>query len=200
MNLKKIFLVLIGIFLMTGCADVKYNINISKKMKVEEEVFITGTNTYFANFYRNLPITIVEEYYNNKETMKPLAENGYTFEINKDKGRYPGILANKSFNSLKEYKENTVFINQVFEDISLIENDKLITLETKNFLPYVEDESFGRYPISNLSIDIKLPYVVTENNADSYNPKTNTFTWKIDSNTKDKEIKLTFDKSKIYQM
>ena len=86
----------------------------------------------------------------------------------------------------------------MFEDIKVTTDNNLVTIKTNGFLPYVEDETDVRYPISNLNINIKLPYVVTSNNADSYNKKTNTYTWNINSETLDKEINLTFDKSKIY--
>ena len=54
------------------------------------------------------------------------------------------------------------------------------------------------YYVDNLYISISLPYVVTDNNADRYKASTNTYTWVIDEKTENKEIKITFDKTRIY--
>ncbi len=193
----KIILVLMITFLITGCADVSYNLDINKDLNVNEEVFITGTSDYFNNFYKNLPITIVKEFYDDTKQIEPLKNNNYNYELKNDNVKYPGLLATKSYNSIEEYTNNTIFKGQSFSSITSNIKDNLVNINVSGFIPYNEDRTYG-YNISNLIIKIKLPYVVTDSNADSIDKNTNTYTWKIDSNTTDKEIKLTFDKNKIY--
>ncbi len=197
MNLKKIILILIIIFITTGCVSSDYNLTINKDLSVNEEVFISATDEYFDLFYMDYRLTIVKNVYNNQEIMKTLPDNNYSYKLIEEERR-PGVLANKKYNNINDYIKETIFKTQVFEDIEYIEKDNLITIQTKNFLPYVEDETDVRYPISDLKINIKVPYVVTSNNADKYDNVTNTYTWNIDEETKDKKIEITFDKNKIY--
>ena len=197
MNLKKIILILIIIFITTGCVSSDYNLTINKDLSVDEEVFISATEEYFNLFYMDYRLTIVKGVYNNNEIMKNLSNNNYSYKLIEEEKR-PGVLVNKKYNNLNDYTKETIFKNQSFSDIEYIEKDNLITIQTKDFLPYVEDKTDVRYPISDLNINIKVPYIVTSNNADNIDKVTNTYTWYINSETKDKKIEITFDKNKIY--
>ena len=198
--MKKILILLIP-FLLTGCASVQYNLNINKDLNVVEEVNISATKEYFNDYYMNLPITIVRRAYNNDEVMKPIKENGYTYELRKDNNPYPSVFVSKKYDSLNDYTNNMVFKGQSFDEIFVTEDNNLINIKTKGFNQYAPDDSGddnNRYPISDLSINISLPFVVTNNNADKYNAKTNTYIWLINEKTQDKEINITFDKTRIY--
>ena len=197
MNIKKIFIVFVFSFLITGCASVDYNLNIEKNLTVVEEINMSATKDYFDLFYKNLPITIVQEAYDS-EWMEPLKTNNYDFELKKDNHPYPSVFATKKYSSLNEYTEKTIFKNQSFEDIVISTNENLVTIKSINFLPYVDDQTDIRFSISDLAVNIKLPYVVTDSNADKINRQTNTYTWLINEETENKEINITFDKSKIY--
>ena len=197
MKLKKSIILLLMMFLVTGCASVDYELNIDKDLMVTENVNISATKEYFDSFYMNFPITIVTENYNS-EWINPLKENNYSTEIKKNNIPYPSVFASKKYSDLKEYSSNMVFKNQVFTDINVLEKDNLITLKTIDFLPYTEDETDTRFPISKLKVDIKVPFVVTNNNADSINRRTNTYTWNINKETDEKEINITFDKTRTY--
>lgn len=196
--MKKNILVLIIPFLLTGCASVKYDLTISKDLTITENVNLSATVEHFNSYYKNLPRTVVEQYYNDQELMSIFKNNNYSYDMIIYDTVYPYVLVNKKYNSLNEYSNNTVFKNQSFKDIITITNDNLITIKTEDFLPYVIDEDNDRYPISILKVNIKLPFVVVENNADIVDKKTNTYTWSIDSTTKEKEISITFDKDRIY--
>ncbi len=197
--MKKIIVLLIP-FLLTGCASVTYNLDIEKNLTVTEKVNITGTKDYFDGYYMNLPITVVTQNYESK-FMDPIKNNNYRYELRKNNMPYPSVFVSKHYNSLKNYSQETVFKGQSFEDIVIDENDNLITIKTLGFYPYAPDDSDGsltRFPISDLLVHIKLPFIVTSNNADSVDKKTNTYTWLITSETKEKEINITFDKTRIY--
>lgn len=194
---KKLLILLIP-FLLTGCASVKYDLEIEKDLKVTETVFITATSEYFSLFYKNNPSTIVKGVYDSEENSKLFKNNNYSYEFITKDVTYPGILVSKTFNTLSEYTSNTVFKDQIFDNIYSVTNDNLITLKAADFIPYTLDETDVGNPVSSLKINIKLPFVVVDNNADSYDPKTNTYTWEITEETNEKEIDLTFDKTKIY--
>lgn len=199
--MKKIIILLIP-FLLTGCASVSYNLNIERNLSVIEEVNISATKDYFNSFYMNLPITIVKEAYNNEELMGPLKNNNYKYELKNPVDSYPSVYSFKKYNSIDEYIENTVYKGQVFNEIFVNNDDNLVTITTKDYIRYLLDDSSGnidsRFPISNLNINIKVPYVVTNSNADKVDKVTNTYTWYTAEETLDKNINITFDKNKLY--
>ena len=63
--MKKIVLLLVIVFLITGCS-VKYNITINEDLTLVEEAKLTGTDDFFANYYKttrkNVLKSIVEVY------------------------------------------------------------------------------------------------------------------------------------------
>ncbi len=196
--MKKKILILLIPFLLTGCASVNYELDIDKNINVSEKVKITATSDFFNIYYKNLPITIVKEFYNDSDIQNKLNSNNYKHEINQKNAKYPEVIVSKEYKSLEEYSQNTIFKNQVFENIIVTTNDNLITLQTVNFKKYTTDDDSDSYPVSKLAISIKSPYVVVENNADKHDKKTNAYIWLVDSSTENKEIKITFDKNKIY--
>ena len=202
--MKKILLIIVCCIFLTGCANVTYNLEIKKNLSVEEKVNMSATKEYFDTFYMNLPVTIVKEIYDNNEWMAPLKNEHYNIEFRKDNTPYPSIFASKKYVTIEEYIVNTAYQKQLFEEINVSKDNNLITISTKKLLEYRPDDSNGgigndsRAPISNLSINIKLPFVVTKSNADKVDKSTNTYTWKITDKTENKEINITFDKSKMY--
>ena len=196
--MKKKILILLIPFLLTGCASVNYELDIDKNINVSEKVKITATSDFFNIYYKNLPITIVKEFYNDSDIQNKLNSNNYKHEINQKNAKYPEVIISKEYKSLEEYSQNTIFKNQVFENVIITTNDNLITLQTVNFKKYTTDDDSDSYPVSKLAISIKSPYVVVENNADKHDKKTNVYIWLVDSSTENKEIKITFDKNKIY--
>ena len=196
--MKKKILILLIPFLLTGCASVNYELDIDKNINVSEKVKITATSDFFNIYYKNLPITIVKEFYNDSDIQNKLNSNNYKHEINQGNTKYPEVIVSKEYKSLEEYSQNTIFKNQVFENVIITTNDNLITLQTVNFKKYTTDDDSDSYPVSKLAISIKSPYVVVENNADKHDKKTNAYIWLVDSSTENKEIKITFDKNKIY--
>lgn len=193
---KKILLLILFLFFTTGC-QVSSNVTINKDLSVKEELNMTGTSEFFNNHYRNFPITVVENMLDSQEREEILKENGYFYEIKKDK-RYPYVYAVKNYPSLLDYASNTIFKKQYFEDLIVEISDNLVTLKSKDFIAYEDLENTDRYSIKSFSLNIKLPYVVTSHNADKVLKAENIYTWKIDIENKDKEINITFDKDRVY--
>ena len=201
--MKKIikFLLLLLPFFLSGCAKVEYNLTIDKDLKVLEEVNISATSEFFNRYYKNLPINVVKQNYESS-WINPIKENGYFHELRKDNTPYPSVFVKKEYDNLDDYTINTVFKGQSFEDITFSNTGDLVTLRTIDFIKYAPDDGGGssdyRFNVSDLTVSIKLPFYVTDNNADKVNKKENIYVWEIDEKTEDKEIKLTFDKTKKY--
>lgn len=193
--MKKLVLVLIFLFLTTGCS-VTSNITINKDLTVKEEVKMTGTSEFFSTYYKSRPITTVNMLLNSGNRRETLIKNGYQYYID-ESGNYPVVIANKNYSSINSFVTNTIFKEQYFENFETTEVNNLITIKAYNFIKYIEGD-VELYEIDNFALNIKLPYVVTSHNADKYNSKTNTYTWYIQKETEDKEINLTFDKNRVY--
>lgn len=193
---KKMLLILLFLCFTTGC-QVSSDLTINKDLSVKEELNMTGTSEFFDNHYRNFPITVVENMLDSQEREEKLVENGYFYEIKKDK-RYPYVYATKNYASLLDYANNTIFKKQYFEDLIVETNNNLVTLKSKDFIVYEEGEDIDRYSIKSFSLNIKLPYVVTSHNADKVDKSENIYTWNINIETKEKEINITFDKDRVY--
>ena len=193
--MKKIIILLLLLFLFTGCS-VKENIIINKDLSVEEKVELSESKEFFNSRYKMLPINIVKDilYSNNRD--KTLEENGYSYKID-ESSTYPFIVANKKYSTINDFTTNTIFKTQYFNKVITKENNNLITINASEFIEHDEQDQ-EYYFVDNLYISIKLPYVVTDNNADKYDARTNTYSWYINDKTIDKEIKITFDKTKIY--
>ena len=79
--MKKKILILLIPFLLTGCASVNYELDIDKNINVSEKVKITATSDFFNIYYKNLPITIVKEFYNDSDIQNKLNSNNYKQRI-----------------------------------------------------------------------------------------------------------------------
>lgn len=196
--MKKLFILIIAVFLFTGCASGNYKLEINKDLSVIEDANITGTNEFFSIFYKNHPITIVKEFYDSDTIKSKLNDNNYFHELIRDEGN-PKVHVNKKFNSIKEYVDGTIFKGNGFEDIEYEINDNLVTVRAKGLISPLNETVEGGYVISSMNISIKSYYDVVDSNADSFNKTSNTYTWNIKNDGKSsKEISLTLNKNKKY--
>jgi len=193
--MKKIILLLFVTFFITGC-NVSSNITINKDLSVKEEVLMTGTTEYFNNYYKSTPINVINTMLETGRRREILSKNGYNYYIDKNY-TYPVVVATKEYKTINDFVNKTIFKEQYFSDLIYSKNENIITIKSGDFIRYSPDD-IERYDISKFSLNIKIPYVAINNNADSYNPKTNTYTWEIDKDTLDKEIILEFDQNRIY--
>lgn len=193
--MKKISFLLIFILFTTGCT-VTSNITINRDLSVKEEIRMTGSTEFFDIYYKSRPITTVNMLLNTSKRKETLINNGYDYHID-ESGNFPVVIATKKHTSIEHFVSSTIFKKQYFENFETTQNDNLVTVKAYNFIRYIEGD-VELYEIKKSSINIKVPYVVTSHNADSYNPKNNTYTWYIEKDTEDKEINLTFDKNRIY--
>ena len=192
---KKVLLLIIVICFLTGC-NVKENIIINKDLTVTEEVNMSGTKDFFNNRYKMLPINVIKEILTSNNREQILIDNNYSYEIS-ELDNYPSVKTTKKYFNIESFTKETIFKKQYFETFDKVEKDNLITINAKDFIKE-QQYVFDKYPISSCEINIKVPFKVTSNNADKYDKKTNTFIWYINRDTDNKEINITFDKTRIY--
>lgn len=193
--MKKNIILFLIIILLTGCS-VKEKIYINKDLSVKEEISMSGTKQFFDTRYKMLPINVIKDILYSNDRNKILEQNLYEYKI-ETTSNYPSVIAKKTYANLNNFTETTIFKKQYFNNFKVISNDNLITISATDYIKY-EQGDLERYPISSCMISIKIPFVAIDNNADKYDARTNTYSWYINDKTNDKEIKLTFDKTKIY--
>lgn len=192
--MKKILFLIICILMITGC-KVEYNLVINDKINIEEKVSMTGTEEFFANYYKSSKLNIVNMMLD-EENQELLSSNNYEYQI--IKASTPYVLATKKYHNINDYANNSIFIKPYFKDVNVLENNGIVTLYINNYMPVSSDE-IERFYLSGCLINIKLDYQVIENNAMKYDEKTNTYSWYINEETEDLNIRLTYDTNKVYE-
>lgn len=189
--MKKILVMLIGLFLVTGC---NANVDISiDKDTVTEKVTVSAANEKEYNQVKNwngFPVTL---YYDEELETPPWMtnrekENGVSYyDTNFEDIDYKFIGTGKF--SMEEHTRSSL-VRNCFKLYNIIDTDSKKIFSTSKGLICA---------FKNFDINISTPYVVTTNNASKVDKENNTYTWTInDSNYKDTNIYLEIDFSKKY--
>lgn len=182
-RIKKVFLLLI-IFLFSGCS-LTYDLIIDPDLSVTEEIsatedeYVLWTNTGMKtdkavpHLYEIFKRDGVDSYLSTKTLKNDVIVN-----------------TSLSHKNLESYRDN--FTSDVIKEVNVKKNGNLITL-IYNQQEELSDKA-NSLIYDDITINITLPFKVTEHNADKVTR--NTYTWNIKKNEELKNIKITFDKSK----
>lgn len=184
---KKKLLILLSMFLITGC-QAEYNIVIEDNV-VKEELLVYETNmnkwntiqgnnilTYqqYQQEYKDAPVGI---YYNDQNIDGEIwfnpSRNYYTIDLLSDNNK-KGLSFNTDFN-LNRYADSYI-IRNCFKHINILNQLDTISISTNNELScmnYIDG-------LNKITINIKTNYNVLDTNATSIND--NTYTWVITKN------------------
>lgn len=179
---KKLFIILISAFLLTGC-DLEYNV------KINTDLTTTETIEFFVN---NASIEEEKELYGDEDynnyldsSQNILDNNNYTYKYEyTDEGLY--VTATKSNNSLTV---NETIFNKKYSYYDFYCNDDYCML----YAVGLDEKTYGE-EIYNLNISIQVPYKVILNNADEIDKFNNIYTWNNNVLEKSKDIKLIFER------
>lgn len=182
-NIKYLFLLLV-IVLFTGCS-VKYDLNIDKDLSVTEKIDATEKETLVkANTGMNTDkaVDYLYDIYK-RDNVEPSISKKI-----KDQSLIATISAN--YETIDDYVDN--FSSDLF-NVKLSKSGNLYTLTFKQKEKLSSTSSVS--PIyDNVSINISLPYKVTNTNADKM--YRNTYTWNLKKDQELTNLKITFDISK----
>ena len=191
MKHKKIILILV-IILLTGC-KVNSNIEIDYNYNVKEKIDIIFSNSLAVN--NSSPKRYAEDFL---EYYKPVIDfKKYNFEITEEKDESYVTFSKDSKNICDNLNYN-MFLPYLYKSIDCFEDDSYIILKSKGEQLISKPLSEKKFNVEEVSINIKFPIPLEENNADKV--KDNTYTWNYDLNTDaSKEIYLKLDKNKIIE-
>lgn len=188
--MKKIVILIIALFLVTGCS-VKYNVVINEDLSVEEEAKLAGTEDLYKIYYKTTKKHVLENLLNLQKDA--LDENNYHYELIEDNEPY--VIVNKKYDSVKEYIDNSKLFNDYFDEIKYTEDKNIRKIET---IGYNEDDVDNpeRFVVEKLEIAITSSYVVKNHNAKDVNKTTNTYYYELDD--ENNKILLEYDISKKF--
>lgn len=182
----KYILLIFVILLFTGCSG-NYNLTINKDLSVDEEIDI-----------------LIDNKENTYETTILLFE-----KANIDSDKYKVVIIDdevnikykENYSSFEEYYLNSKLYKTLFENIEFSIDNKGMSINTKSNLKLDDKDNqniINSYDIDNFKINIKVPFNVNNNNADSI--KEDTYTWILNSNDTFKEISIdySYKADKVY--
>lgn len=189
--MRKLYILIIGIFLLTGCnGNVTINIDknsIKETVKVSEPV---QTKYNEIKQWSGFPIPL----YYDQELKAPLwmpnreKESGVSYYNDKKDDTSKTIEVTGNFDLKNHNRSNLV--RSCFKYYNVIQEGNKTIFSTSQGLICA---------FNNFDVVINTPYSVITNNATSVDTNTNTYTWKINnSNKKTTNIYLEIDFSKKY--
>lgn len=183
--MKKIVILIIMLFLVTGCA-VKYNVTINEDLSIIEEAKLTGTTDFFANYYKTTKTNVLKSFIEIYQDI--LDENNYQYELKEEETPY--VLVNRKYDTINNYINGSILFNEYFDEIKYTEDGKIKKLETIGFRPNDPDNA-DRFNVKSLEIYITCPYEVKNHNAKKVDKQTNTFYYEL--NEENNKILFEFD-------
>ena len=134
----KILFLFIVLFLLSGCTA-NYRLSISESGEIEEDIKFLESTSVLKTFSNSIQSDLDKELQNVKQsgiydsyTMDAFVEDGYGIGTGK-----------RVYSSFDNFKNNSIIVNEMFEDISIIDNGKVVSIHLKpvsNF-KYFEESS-----------------------------------------------------------
>lgn len=184
-RIKKI-IVLLLIILLSGCT-VDYNLTINDDSSVNEKVV--------AKEYTNRMKS--KTGLDGKESVnylyKMFDRKDLNTKINTKNSNYETISTVTAFHSsLEDYSNN--FTSDIFEKVNYKKKKNIVTLTYKQ--SQMLSTTSSRAPIyDKVTVNINVPFKVTDHNADSVNK--DTYTWNIEKDEDLRKIKISFDENNL---
>ena len=161
---------LIVLLLITGCSGT-YNLNIDSDLTVKEELDVTLENE--ADKFDEL---------NSLLFSKDVDKDDYKITI---KGNDLVVNYKQEYDSIESY-----LLDSLFENISYNNSNNEIILETNNVFNLKNSLLDNSKNIKLLQINVSTPLTVLDENSDIISE--DTYSWTIDSSTKEKNIYFSF--------
>lgn len=179
--MKKILIILISIFTLSGCT-VYYDLNIDENLIITENIKYIEPNLTFSEDSNMQKKDYLELLNNIKESAR---ENNYEF-IDKTVGNNVNInlIKKTPFQNLKD----PFFLKGKYENFNTTCTEKFCSLTAS----VIENTIIGDGDILYFNIGISLPYEVIKNNASFYDEKNNVYYWYHSPIDEQKNIEIVF--------
>lgn len=183
----KILFLFIVLFLLSGCT-VNYRLSISESGEIEEDIKFLESTSVLKTFSNSIQSDLDKELQNVKQsgiydsyTMDAFVEDGYGIGTGK-----------RVYSSFDNFKNNSIIVNEMFEDISIIDNGKVVSIHLKpvsNF-KYFKESSMYSSLLDKVNFEINIPYKVIDGNYDK--EENGVYTWTINKGENLKGINISY--------
>lgn len=198
-NINKCLLLSIVILLVSGCS-VKYNIDIKKDLRIEENISFVEKNDTILTYSPDIDNYIVRTKFNLKVDNLYNANYYYLEDLKTSKNTT--VKATRVYDDFSKFQDKNILKSYIFESMVMNTDGSLIEIKMTSIkTPYevfIDNEESGSI-VDDATIKIKVPYEVIANNADSVDELNNIYTWKYDDLTLYKDIEIKFNKDKIFK-
>ena len=171
--MKKIVILIIAVFLITGCS-VKYHVVINEDLTLIEEAKMTGTQELFDNYYKTTKTNVLNSFLEIYQDI--LTENNYQYEMIQDETPY--VLVTRKYENANDFVNSSKLFNDYFEEIKYTEDGNKKKIETTGFLGN-DPENSDRFDVKELEISITCPYKVINHTAKELDLNTNTYYFEL---------------------
>lgn len=192
MNKIKMVLVLfvLGIIL-SGCTATD-TVTLTDEGNVTESVSVMESNSKVLYGNKTLEESVKQAL---SEYASALNVRKYKTNV-KVEAEKSGVIINNEFDDFCKFIDNTIFSQYLYTHINCYSADEYYTVESVgNFITLDSHYVADQVP-DVMKLKLKLPFSLTENNADEVNG--NTYIWTYDKNTSpDKTIRFKVSKSEV---
>lgn len=191
-KMKYILIILVMMVFLSGCT-IRSDVVVSPNGTTTEKVqVLTDTKTFESEKY-------------SKKEMIEFSMEPYLSVLNFREYSYNTVIGNtlsgaevsKTYDNICSYFQDTAFNQYVYHHINCEENEYYYEIKNDTeYIPYCSNCS--NWPaLDDVEIKITLPVSAEEQNADEING--NTYIWKYDENTQNKDFYLKISKSALKQ-
>lgn len=188
--MKKKLLLLFILIILSGCS-VTSNISINENYNVEESTRISFDNSLAVNYYS--PKEYANEYIEYYLSAIKLKNYEYSLEEGSETS---SVDFTKTSNDICKSINENLFSNHLYKTIKCSEDEEYFIIDSVGEQSISKPLSMKTFNAENVVINVKLPVLAEENNADIVNDKT--YTWEFNKSTSsDKSIHLKISKTKV---
>lgn len=191
--MKKIFLICLTFLLCCGCTA-EVDMIITTNQKVEEKIKVTIAQDYILEY------SSLNEFKQNYKNILDAYDKNYSLNAISKGDTITSIVKNKDqLNSLGVEGMSTLLfqaIEKKEESYVLKFSNQLEDLLRSDLEMEINEEEL----LKELKIHIQFHNVIENANSDSYNSKSNTYTWIMNKDNLDRNIEFTIAKEKRYDI
>lgn len=192
----KALLMIAVVFLLSGCTE-EYTLNFNKNLGINELAIVNVSREEFTSdkndsLNSNLSDKKYYDDYVNNMTSN-LESSIYTVLKDNDLNNGATTILKRDADSYVDFLDNNL-LTGFFGNAKMTDGD-LFTV----YFSDVDSQTFvGDGAYVTYKINIKTPFVVINNNADSIDKRSNTYTWNYSAALPLKDLIISFDKNKTY--
>lgn len=203
--MKKYLLFIVSLFLLTGCS-VKYNLVINENGKVDETVIFSEKDEVIKQYNSNVNNgikDIANFYFSGENNINPEIIIDTTNINNKKSNGTSNYGLSRTFSSINEYGSG-LFFNYYFKNSSIESQNSNYVIFASGFnwdsVKNLSNDYKYKFNVDKITIAIKLPYTVIENNATRINKDENIYYWVFtNDNYKNINMKLVYSKNTLWE-